>query len=253
MKKDTYYFSHDYNARNDRKMVKLRLKLKMEGLGIYWALVEMLYEEGGQISFEEIPVIENELRIKKGLINKIVADYELFENDGKYFWSNSVKRRLDKRLEKSEKAKESIRIRWQNTNVLRTNNDSNTIKERKGKEKKVKESKDLLGDKSPQKNYKEFTQDDFVSELEKFKDQYPKELLNNFYKYWKENSPGGKMRFQLEKTWETALRLENWQRNNLNKVNGTHKQTVNGSKQTGNDALLERTRAILNAGRGTGN
>lgn len=96
-----------------------------------------------------------------------------------------------------------------------------------------------LSDKSQKKTYKEFSQQDFINELEKFKSDYPKELLNNFYKYWKETSPGGKMRFQLEKTWETDLRLENWQRNNLNKVNGTHQQSVNGSKNRGADQLLD--------------
>jgi hypothetical protein len=243
VKKDTYYFSHDYNARNDRKMVKLRLKLKMEGIGIYWVLVEMLYEEGGQICFDEIPVIADELKIKKGLIDQVVTGFDLFENDGKCFWSNSVKRRLDKRLEKSEKAKESIRIRWQNTNVIRTNNDSNTIKERKGKENKGKEIKVNIntGDKSQQKNYKDFEETDFINALEPFKDKYPKELLNNFYKYWKEKSPGGKMRVQLEKTWETELRLENWQRNNQNKVNGTYQSTP-GGRQSGAYELLEKTR-----------
>lgn len=248
MKKDTYYFSHDYNARNDRKMVKLRLKLKMEGLGIYWALVEMMYEEGGQISFEEIPVIETELRIKKGLINQVISDYELFENDGKIFWSNSVKRRLDKRLEKTEKAKASASHRWQNANAMRTQTDGNAIKERKGKENKGKEIKVNIntGDKSPKKNYKEFSQDDFITELEKFKEKYPKELLNNFYKYWKETSPGGKMRFQLEKTWETELRLENWERNNKQILNGTHKQSINGSNTEKLGTSAARIKAARN-------
>jgi hypothetical protein len=139
MKNTSYYFSHDYNARNDRKLIKLRLKLKMEGLGIYWCLVEMLYEEEGKISISDIPTIADELRVKQGIIDQVVTSFDLFQNDGNFFWSESVKRRLDKRLEKSEKAKESIRIRWQNTNVIRTNNDRNTIKgkERKEKERKV--------------------------------------------------------------------------------------------------------------------
>jgi hypothetical protein len=49
-------------------------------------------------------------------------------------------------MDKSEKARISVQKRWDNkkkkdTNVLRTDNDSNTIKERKGKEIKEKENK----------------------------------------------------------------------------------------------------------------
>ena len=49
-------------------------------------------------------------------------------------------------MDKSEKARISVQKRWdkkkeENTTVLQTNYDSNTIKERKGKEIKEKESK----------------------------------------------------------------------------------------------------------------
>jgi hypothetical protein len=120
MKNTTYYFSHDYNARNDRKMIRMRQKLKMEGVGVYWSLIEMLYEDGGKISLSDVPSIADELRVKEGMLDQLITSFGLFDNDGQVFWSDSVKRRLDKRLEKSEKARESVRKRWQNTNVLRT-------------------------------------------------------------------------------------------------------------------------------------
>ena len=40
MKKDTFYFSHDYNAHNDVKILFMRQQLGMEGYGIYWFLIE---------------------------------------------------------------------------------------------------------------------------------------------------------------------------------------------------------------------
>jgi len=36
MKKEAYYFSHDSNARQDEKIIKLRMKLGWEGYGLYW-------------------------------------------------------------------------------------------------------------------------------------------------------------------------------------------------------------------------
>jgi hypothetical protein len=137
MKNDTFYFPHDFNARNDKKMIKLRQVHKQAGIGIYWSLVEMLYEESGLLLLNDVPVLASELRAKIDMVDSVIRDFNLFENDGEYFWSNSVKRRMDKRLEKSEKAKASASHRWQNANGMRTHSDSNAIKERKVKERKV--------------------------------------------------------------------------------------------------------------------
>ena len=43
MPKDTYYFSHDYNCRNDEKIKRLLRKHGMSGYGIFWSIVEDLY------------------------------------------------------------------------------------------------------------------------------------------------------------------------------------------------------------------
>ena len=44
MKKDTLYFPHDYNAASDEKIEELLFKLGNEGYGIYWRIIEMLYQ-----------------------------------------------------------------------------------------------------------------------------------------------------------------------------------------------------------------
>lgn len=54
MTKDTYYFSHDYNARNDRKIASLVRDYKSSGYGIFWATCEMMHEEGGELEFDEM-------------------------------------------------------------------------------------------------------------------------------------------------------------------------------------------------------
>lgn len=51
----------------------------------------------------------------------------------------------------------------------------------------------------------------FKNELQPFLEQYGKEKLNAFYRYWTEaNRTQTKMRFEFEKTWELNLRLANW-------------------------------------------
>lgn len=137
------YFSHDYNARNDKKLIKLFMKHGVSGIGIYWCIVEMLYEESGYLNIDEYERIAFELRIEYDVVKSVIQEFELFDFDSEKFWSNSAISRLDQRMLKSEKARESVMKRWiknkSNTNVIRSNNDSNTIKV---KESKVKESKE---------------------------------------------------------------------------------------------------------------
>lgn len=130
MAKETLYFSHDCNARNDRKLVSLRMQHGMQGVGVYWCIVEMLYEEGGYLPLE-YERITFELRIEENVLRSILTEFDLFVLDGDKFYSPAVIERLSKRMEKSEKAKKSIGCRWEktkNTNVLQSNNECNTNK-----------------------------------------------------------------------------------------------------------------------------
>jgi hypothetical protein len=74
-------------------------------------------------------------------------------------------------------------------------------------------------------SFKKFKEQDFIDEMARFKDQYPSPMLRAFFNYWKEPSASGMMKFQLEKTWDTKLRLERWQRNDKNFVPGKKEDT----------------------------
>ena len=139
------YFSHDYNSRNDKKLVKAGMKFDLcTAIGAYWCIVEMLYEEGGYLLLSEYERITYELRCSNELVNYLILDSELFKNDGVRFWSETAIERLKLRAAKSQKARESIENRWnrlKDTNVLQTNNDRNTSKV---KESKVKVNNTIL-------------------------------------------------------------------------------------------------------------
>jgi hypothetical protein len=143
MNKDTFYFSHDYNTRNDSKIKKLLYKHGYQGYGIFWAIIEDLYNNANALP-TDYDSIAYDLRTDKNIVESVIKDFDLFVfNDG-FFGSISVQKRLDERDSKSEKARESARYRWSkkndDANALPTQSDSNAIKERKVKEKKVKES-----------------------------------------------------------------------------------------------------------------
>jgi hypothetical protein len=133
--KEAYYFPHDYNARNDLKMERLIQAQGMEGVGLFWCLVEMLYEEGGELKRIDLPIIARKLHIHIKTLDKVLENYGLSEK----VWSNSVKVRLNLRKAKTESARLSALSRWNDdANAMRTQCDGNAIKERKGKE--IKES-----------------------------------------------------------------------------------------------------------------
>ena len=79
--KDTFYFPHDYHARHDPKLERLRMKYGCVTDGVYWCLVEMMYEQGGYISIEDahlyskllntdIKIIEDLSEFQEGVVSE---------------------------------------------------------------------------------------------------------------------------------------------------------------------------------------
>jgi hypothetical protein len=145
LKKDTFYFSHDYNARLDDKIKQLIRKHGLLGYGCYWAIIEDLYNNANALRLD-YDGIAFDLRINIEQAKSIINDFDLFVIDAEQFGSMSVERRLNERIEKSAKASQSANLRWQkhkdDANAMRTQSDGNAIKERKGKE--IKEIKENL-------------------------------------------------------------------------------------------------------------
>jgi len=142
MPKDTFYFSHDYNARNDEKIKRLIRKHGMQGYGVFWSIVEDLYNNANALR-TDYEGIAYDLRSDSELVASVVNDFDLFIFNGDYFGSNSVQERLEQRNDKSAKARKSASYRWDNANAMQTQSDSNAKKERKGKEIKGKEIKEI--------------------------------------------------------------------------------------------------------------
>lgn len=140
--KDTYYFSHDYNSRNDHKIKKLISKHGYLGYGLFWAIIEDLYNNANalQTDYESIAF---DLRTSESIIESIINDFDLFVIEADNFGSLSVQRRLEERDAKSLKARESAYKRWnkdkENANALQTDSECNAIKERKVNKNKVNE------------------------------------------------------------------------------------------------------------------
>ena len=104
MNKDAYYFSHDSNARNDQRLMRIRMKYGMEGYGIYFATIEILREAANYtLELKDIPTIAYDLKVDLNLVEEIIFNYDLFIIDEKLFYSSSLKRRMERLDNKREK------------------------------------------------------------------------------------------------------------------------------------------------------
>jgi len=144
MAKDTFYFTHDFNSRNDEKIKKLIRFHGMNGYGVFWSIVEDLYNNANALRLDYIG-IAYDLRTDLNIVKSIINDFDLFVIDNDIFGSLSIENRLNERKLKSAKASESAYCRWgkakEDANALRLECDGNAIKERKGN-KEIKEIKD---------------------------------------------------------------------------------------------------------------
>lgn len=113
MKKDTYYFSHDYNAHNDTKILYMRQDLGMEGYGIYWFLVESLADSGGILPLKIVPVLAKQMDVSEAKVNTIINSYELFQIADSQFFSERLIKHLELREGLSEAGKIGAQKRWE--------------------------------------------------------------------------------------------------------------------------------------------
>lgn len=157
------YFSHDANARNSDKLLKVRMKHGAEGYGVFYMILERLFEEENYMSVKDYNMIAFDLRVDAGIIKSIIEDFGLFTltDDGQCFYSESFNRRMaykDGRSNKlSEAARKAANARWNkekksddDATVMQTQcdgnadamqNDANKIKEKKIKQNKNKLNK----------------------------------------------------------------------------------------------------------------
>lgn len=209
MSKDAYYFSHDSNARNDQRLMKVRMKYGMEGHGIFFGIIEILREQKDYtLTFDDIDSISFDLRVEKEKIEDIVENYNLFEIKGHtMFYSKSLKRRMLALDEKRQKLASAGK-----KGGLSKARKMLEAKSKQGSSSKVKESK-VNKTKVNDINKRMLL---FKESLQKYKKQYGSVVLLDFYNYWSEpNKSNTKMLWETKTTFEISRRLQRWADNNF--------------------------------------
>lgn len=192
MKSSTYYFSHDYNAANDTKILFLRHQLGMEGYGIYWYLIEQLANAGGKLPLELIPVLAMQMHCTDVKVNGVLMNFDLFTIESGEFWSDRLQEHLELRLKLSISGKAGANNRWKNGGAIGGAIGEGNAKERKGKE--IKRNINLIDD------------------IQTFKSELGDEF-DNFVMYWTEPNKNGKLRYELEKFFDIKRRVNTWMQN----------------------------------------
>lgn len=116
--KTTNYFMHDSNARNDERIVCLRMIHGAEGYGVFFMLLERMMEETNYMSIKDYNTIAYDLRVDAALVKSVVEDFGLFvfTEDGEYFYSERFTKRMELkdsiRKQRSEIGKKGNMRRW---------------------------------------------------------------------------------------------------------------------------------------------
>ncbi|WP_195340980.1 Lin1244/Lin1753 domain-containing protein, partial [Lacticaseibacillus paracasei] len=145
------YFPHDSNARNDAKILKVRMKYGAEGYGVYFMLLERLRDDSEYMSVKDYNMIAFDLRVDASLIKDIVENFGLFAfaDNGECFYSESFNKRMLIKDEVSNKraaaGKKGAAKRWNGKAIAKPSSENSKDiakpQEDDGNKSKVKESK----------------------------------------------------------------------------------------------------------------
>lgn len=212
--KNVPWFSHDFNARDDEKIISMRMKHGWSSYGLYWAIIEMLRASHTYKLQTQYDSIAFALQSDKEIIRSIIESFDLFVVDGTTFFSKSLIERMLIKDEKSAEASKSAKIRWEkyrknqqvNADALQTHS------ERNANAMLIKVSKDKVSKDKLNKN-----KDDIPPKIEDI-EQYCKERNNNinaqkFFDYYE--SKGWVVGRSKMKSWKAAVRT--WESNGHSK------------------------------------
>ena len=119
-KRDTFYFPHEYNAKDDPKCERVIWEMGMEGYGMFWTLLEVLRAQPDYTyPVANISIIARKYNADENKMRQVVFDYGLFTIiEDRMFFSNGLKMRMqpmdEKRNRQSSGGKEGAKKRWGN-------------------------------------------------------------------------------------------------------------------------------------------
>ena len=145
MTKESFYFTHDYGARNDPKILELRAAYGLEGLGLYWCIAETLAEaDDGYINPKLLAGLSIGYGVSKAKLQELIdfmIKVELLREDENGYYSKRMMEHKLIRKKLSEARSKAANKRWgkkAKTEEVMQVHCTSDAKESKGKESKGK-------------------------------------------------------------------------------------------------------------------
>lgn len=216
MRKEAYYFPHDFEPTGDPKIQALIGNFGGLGYGVFWRIIEMLHSSSEQrlplknYLYEAIAkqMQANAKQIFE-LLKYAIEECELFASDGEFFWSERVNRNFERRLEISKIRSESGK-KGAIAKQTKASAKQNQAKERKGKESIL---NNIVVDKIEKTTPKPPPEKKTPPTLQMVADQLnlmqptpPTDQAQKFHDYYQSN--GWRVGRNPMKDWKAALR--NW-------------------------------------------
>ena len=108
-----HWFKHDFYTCNDQKMQRLDFKFPIVGYGIFFKVIELLYQNNGKLEYD-LDFISSIIRYDKDVINSVLNDFDLFTIEDEVLSNKRVLESIKEITEKSEKARASANRRYGN-------------------------------------------------------------------------------------------------------------------------------------------
>lgn len=116
MAKMKHFFPHDASASRDGKILEMKMEFGAKGYGVYWEILEYLFEQGGTTKYNPRLIaiaIHEDVRFVKRFLSSCIEDYKLFDTDGTYFWSKRLRSELDRIKDISIKNSNNVSKRYE--------------------------------------------------------------------------------------------------------------------------------------------
>ena len=202
------YFLHESTSFQDYKIIKMRSKLGIESYGIFWALLELLFNEENKLCIDDYDALAYSLQCDSNILKQVIEDFDLFVLEDGCFYSRRLNDHIQEINSKSNKAKENASKRWNNAVAMQSHSNGNASKV----------NKSISNSKSKVNKTIEYRLAEFKNSVQLI-DDVSNEDKKAFIDYWTEpNKSQSKMRFELERTWHLSRRLSRWANSSFNKT-----------------------------------
>jgi hypothetical protein len=110
-------FTHNTNTLSNNLMLAVIRKYGMEGIGIYWTLLESLCNGGGKLELSSLDDISFAMHVTLEVVEDMVRTSGLFMMDDLSFWSDSLLTEIKEKEERGsrfvKRARKAASKRWE--------------------------------------------------------------------------------------------------------------------------------------------